>query len=47
MKRKLRIVNKTKFIETTSMAVLIIVTTAMLIHKIQSRGILWFFTTLR
>lgn len=46
-KRKLRIVNKTKFIETTSMTILLIVTTAMFIHKIQSCGILWFFTTLR
>ena len=46
-KRKLRIVNKTKFIETTSMTILIIVTTAMFIHKIYSCGILWFFTTLR
>ena len=46
-KRKLRIVNKTKFIEATSMTILLIVTTAMFIHKIYSCGILWFFTTLR
>lgn len=46
-KRKLRIVNKTKFIEATSMTILLIVTTTMFIHKIYSCGILWFFTTLR
>lgn len=47
MKMKLRIVNKQQFIKATSVTILMLVEAVMLIHKIQSCGILWFFTTLR
>lgn len=45
--KKHRIVNKAQFIKATSMTILMIVELVMLVHKIQTYGILWFFTTMR
>lgn len=48
MKRKIPKINdKLQFIKATSITVLIFIELLMLINKIQSCGILWFFTTLR
>jgi len=43
--KKLRIVNKLKFIEAISITALILIESTMLIHRINISGILWFFTT--
>nr|DAG39822.1 MAG TPA: hypothetical protein [Caudoviricetes sp.] len=45
--KRYRIVNKVQFIKTTSITILTIIELIMLINKIQSCGILWFFTTMR
>ena len=45
--KKHKIVNKVQFIKATSMTILTIVELIMLINKIQTYGILWFFTTMR
>ncbi len=45
--KRYKIVNKVQLIKATSITILIIVELIMLINKIQSCGILWFFTTMR
>lgn len=45
--KRYRIVNKVQFIKATCITILTIVELIMLIKKIQSYGILWFFTTMR
>ncbi|MCI8272871.1 MAG: hypothetical protein HFJ55_02170 [Clostridia bacterium] len=45
--KRLRIVDKLQFIKATSITVLVIIEFITLLNKIQSCGLLWFFTTLR